>query len=111
MASGRTDRMRRLVKTGIARALTSAHADLLIGGITGARGVPLVLGYHRVVESFAAEVRRAIPGNLTSLRRLEEQLDWVGRRFSFVSVDEMGERIERGDTTPVAAGTFDDGYR
>jgi peptidoglycan/xylan/chitin deacetylase (PgdA/CDA1 family) len=42
---------------------------------------------------------------------LEAQLDWVGRRFAFVGLEELGEGLERRDARPVAAVTFDDGYR
>jgi len=48
-----------------------------------------------------------------SRRMLEQQLDWIGRRFRFVSLDELGARLAAGDLgeDPVAAITFDDGYR
>ena len=103
--------VRGLVKTSAARAVSWSRADRLIGAVTGLRHRPLVLGYHRVVEDFAASVESAIPANLTSIRMLEQQLDWVGRRFRFVTLDELGERVERRDAEPVAAVTFDDGYR
>ena len=40
------------------------------------------------------------------------RLDWPCH-FQFVGLDDIGARIERGEpfTTPVAAVTFDDGYR
>ena len=103
--------VRGLVKTSAARAVSWSRADRLIGAVTGLRHRPLVLGYHRVVEDFATSVESSIPANLTSIRMLEQQLDWVGRRFRFVTLDELGERVERGDAEPVAAVTFDDGYR
>lgn len=103
--------VRGLVKTGAAGVLSWAGADAWIGAVTRARRVPLVLGYHRVVERFDEAAGSAIPASLTSIRMLEDQLDWVGRRFPFVTLDELGDRLVRGDTTPVAAVTFDDGYR
>ncbi|MBI1735591.1 MAG: polysaccharide deacetylase family protein [Candidatus Rokubacteria bacterium] len=103
--------MRGLVKTGAAGVLAWARADAVIGAVTGSRRVPLVLGYHRVVESFDDAARSAMSPSLTSARMLETQLDWVGRRFPFVTLDELGDRLARGDATPVAAVTFDDGYR
>jgi len=50
---------------------------------------------------------------LISLRTLERQLDWIGRRFTFVSLDEINDsrrRRVRGDA-PRPRFTFDDGYR
>jgi len=43
----------------------------------------------------------------------ERQLDWIGRHFQFVTLDEIGTRMEEGRPfdRPVAAVTFDDGYR
>jgi peptidoglycan/xylan/chitin deacetylase (PgdA/CDA1 family) len=39
-------------------------------------------------------------------------LDWIGRRFRFVSLDELGQRLESGAShESIAAITFDDGYR
>jgi peptidoglycan/xylan/chitin deacetylase (PgdA/CDA1 family) len=103
--------VRGLVKTGAAGVLARTGAAAVIGAVTRARRVPLVLGYHRVVERFDDAARTAIPASLVSTRMLEAQLDWVGRRFRFVTLDELGDRLDRGDTTPVAAVTFDDGYR
>lgn len=103
--------VRGLVKSGAAGVLSWARADAVIGAVTGARRVPLVLGYHRVVTSFAEAARSAMSPSLTSTRMLETQLDWIGRRFPFVTLDEAGDRLRRGDTRPVAAVTFDDGYR
>jgi peptidoglycan/xylan/chitin deacetylase (PgdA/CDA1 family) len=44
---------------------------------------------------------------------LERDLDWLGRRFRFVSLDELGARFDGSDGAddPIAAITFDDGYR
>ncbi|HEV8441366.1 MAG TPA: polysaccharide deacetylase family protein [Methylomirabilota bacterium] len=104
--------LRGRLKSGAAAALSSTGADALIGRLADARTLPVVLGYHRVVDDFATEARRAIPAMLTSRAMLERQLDWVGRRFQFVTLDELGERLEQGrDLSRVAAVTFDDGYR
>jgi len=50
---------------------------------------------------------------LVSSRMLESQLDWMGRNFRFVTLDEVGARLEQGEpfNEPVAAVTFDDGYQ
>lgn len=103
---------RRLVKTGVARALRWTGADALFGAMAGARGLPVVLGYHRVVEDIAAYAERALPGMMVSRGMLAQHLSWLTRRFRVVSLDELGERLARGETrgTPLAAVTFDDGY-
>jgi peptidoglycan/xylan/chitin deacetylase (PgdA/CDA1 family) len=84
----------------------------VISDLSGARGMPLVLGYHRVVERFRDAAERAIPSMLIGRDMLRQQLEWVGRRFRFVSLDEIGsaERSEDPGRRPLAAVTFDDGY-
>jgi peptidoglycan/xylan/chitin deacetylase (PgdA/CDA1 family) len=76
--------------------------------------MPLVVGYHRVVEEFEAEARGYIPSMLISQATLEKQLDWIGREFEFVDPDMMGKWLNgersRGGKR-VAVVTFDDGYR
>jgi peptidoglycan/xylan/chitin deacetylase (PgdA/CDA1 family) len=75
--------------------------------------MPLLIAYHRVVENFAAAARHNMPAMLISTEMLERHLDWVGQRFRFVSLAELGSHLERDDRLdrPVAAITFDDGYR
>ncbi len=74
----------------------------------------LILSYHRVVEDFESERRRAIPGLLLSVPTFERQLDELFRAgFEIVPLGEAmqvvsGEREPRRDA---AALTFDDGYR
>ncbi|MBI2469449.1 MAG: polysaccharide deacetylase family protein [Candidatus Rokubacteria bacterium] len=104
--------MRALAKTGVAGALRWTGADRLIGALGGARATPLVVGYHRVVADFEANAKTSIPAMLVSQRMLERHLDWLGRRYRFVPLDELGSRLEAGGgfDRPVAAVTFDDGY-
>ncbi len=104
--------LRTLVKTGVAAALHWTGADSVIGSIARPKGVPLVLAYHSVVESVSSHVGRAILPNLISVEMLERQLDWIGQRYRFVSLDELGRLMESGGqpACPVAAVTFDDGY-
>jgi peptidoglycan/xylan/chitin deacetylase (PgdA/CDA1 family) len=66
-----------------------------------------------VVEDFAASAATSIPSMLVSRQMLERHLDWLGRRFRFVSLDELGARLDGSDGSgdPIAAITFDDGYR
>jgi peptidoglycan/xylan/chitin deacetylase (PgdA/CDA1 family) len=104
--------LRRLAKTGVACALHWTGANKLIGVLNGSSNLPLVLGYHRVVEDFAASANQYMPAMLISRRLLERHLDWLGRRFRFISLDELGLRLQRGQPfdRPVVAITFDDGY-
>jgi peptidoglycan/xylan/chitin deacetylase (PgdA/CDA1 family) len=103
---------RRIVKHALATALSGMRVDAMLGAMF--RGAaPLVVGYHRVVEDFDAASRDAMPGMLVSRAMLERHLDRIGRRYRFVSLDDLGEALERGDasTREVATVTFDDGYR
>jgi peptidoglycan/xylan/chitin deacetylase (PgdA/CDA1 family) len=101
--------LRRLAKTGIASALTWTGTDAVVGGLARS-GLPAVVGYHRVVEDLA-ESNGSLPGLVISRRMLEHHLDWIGRRFRLVSLDDLGGVLRRRDPTPAAAVTFDDGYR
>ena len=73
----------------------------------------MILGYHRVVEDFASASKTEMPSMLISRAMFERHLEWVGRSFQFVSLDEIAEHVSSGRpfTRPVAAITFDDGYR
>jgi peptidoglycan/xylan/chitin deacetylase (PgdA/CDA1 family) len=87
--------------------------DKVVGSISGARRTPLVVGYHRVVEDFDASARTSIPSMLVSRNMLEQHLDWIGQRYRFVGLDELGALLESGRALdePIAAVTFDDGYQ
>ncbi|MBI4478311.1 MAG: polysaccharide deacetylase family protein, partial [Acidobacteria bacterium] len=54
-----------------------------------------------------------MPSMLISRRMFERHIAWLGTQFHFVSLDEIGARAlqSRPFTEPVAAITFDDGYR
>lgn len=105
--------VRRLAKALVARALAATGSVRAAGAWTsGGRG-PLVLAYHRVVEDFESSAPRTLPAMLISRRTLERHLDWIGRHFTFVSLDEIGARLFASPSgrKPIAAVTFDDGYR
>jgi peptidoglycan/xylan/chitin deacetylase (PgdA/CDA1 family) len=72
-----------------------------------------VVGYHRVVDDFAAHAAYSIPAMLISRAMLDRHLDWIGRRFQIVSPDELRSRVvaRSWSARPIAAITFDDGYR
>jgi peptidoglycan/xylan/chitin deacetylase (PgdA/CDA1 family) len=105
--------IRSWIKTGAAGVMSHTGLDKLAGSLAGGQGFPLVIGYHRIVEDFESSAKDSIPSMLLSRRMLEHHLDWIGRRFRFVSLDELGARLEATDgrRDPVAAITFDDGYR
>jgi peptidoglycan/xylan/chitin deacetylase (PgdA/CDA1 family) len=91
--------LRNLLKTGLAWGLDQA-------GI-GRHRSPFVVGYHRTVDELPADPKAGIPSLCVSVKMLERQLDWIGRRFRFVSLDELSV----ASSDPIAAVTFDDGYR
>jgi peptidoglycan/xylan/chitin deacetylase (PgdA/CDA1 family) len=105
--------IRSWIKTGVARVMSRTGLDNLVGSMSGANGVPLVINYHRVVEDFASSAENSIHSMLVSRTMLEQHLDWLGRRYRFISLDELGARLEARDgrEDPVVAITFDDGYR
>jgi peptidoglycan/xylan/chitin deacetylase (PgdA/CDA1 family) len=102
-----------LAKTGIAAALHWSRADRLLSAAAGWQSAPPIITYHRVVPDFANSARDTAPPMLVSCDMLEAHLDWIARRFRVVSLDEMGLHLESGTAfeRPVAAITFDDGYR
>jgi len=101
------------IKARAAGFLSRTGMDKVVGALSGYRRVPVVIGYHRVVEDFASSAKMSIPSMLVSMRMLELHLDWIGRHFQLVSLDELGARLDSGDSfeKPIAAITFDDGYR
>src|SRR5512139_3345616 len=105
--------LRGILKQTAASTLALTGADRAIGRMAHTRYHPLVLGYHRVVDDYPAWARQTIPSMLTSRAMLARHLDWLVKHYRCISLDELGARIEAGDrfTEPVAAVTFDDGYR
>ena len=105
--------IRSMIKTAAATALQGTGISALMGARPRVAGMPLVVGYHRVVDDFEAHARGYMPSMLTSTATLEKQLDWIGRRFEFADPDRMDSWLmgERPAGKPVAVITFDDGYR
>ena len=104
--------LRTMVKTALAAGLRWTGANSVIETLNATKHIPLVIGYHSVVEDIRMHQGRAILPNLVSLNMLERQLDWIGQHFRFLTLDELGERLDNGDpfNEPLAAITFDDGY-
>jgi peptidoglycan/xylan/chitin deacetylase (PgdA/CDA1 family) len=107
------ERIRWTVKTAVASAISHAHTLGLADVLARRPRRPLVLGYHRVVDDFETAARVEMPSMMVSRTMFEHHLDCIGRHFAFVSVEEIGARLASGIpfTKPVAAVTFDDGYR
>src|SRR5438132_5644694 len=104
---------RAYLKPGLGLVLGWPRTDRLIQLMSGTRRLPLVVGYHRVVDDSRSRRASIIAPMLVSRRMFERQLDWMGRRFRFVSLDQLGAQLESGGAfrTPTATITFDDGYR
>jgi len=101
--------MPKLLKAGVAGLLCASGLDAWLG--RRPPELPLILGYHRVVED-GADQAECLPGMVISQRSLRAQLEWVARRCRIVSLDELGAHLEDGGSgAGLAAITFDDGYR
>jgi peptidoglycan/xylan/chitin deacetylase (PgdA/CDA1 family) len=113
MSPRQTDRWRWHVKVALASAIAGACRLEHHAHRAREQRRPLILGYHRVVEDFASESRTEMPSMLISQAMFERHIEWIGKSFRFVSLDEIAEHISTGRpfNDPVAAITFDDGYR
>jgi peptidoglycan/xylan/chitin deacetylase (PgdA/CDA1 family) len=104
--------LRSRLKASGSRVLHWTGADRLKPLITGSAKLPVVVGYHRVVEDFADAAATSIPAMLISTRMLQEHLEWLGRHFDLISVDQLTAAMQSGQqfSSQVAVVTFDDGY-
>ncbi len=105
--------LRGLIKNAFAMAFDTAGSERLLNFAGGANEPPVVVGYHQVVPEFHQDWRFGITAMQISCEMLERHLDWLGSRYEFVSLDEVGSHFETGEPfrKPVASVTFDDGYR
>jgi peptidoglycan/xylan/chitin deacetylase (PgdA/CDA1 family) len=103
--------LRSIGKTCFAYAYTLSEARRFFAP-QPRRTTPFIVCYHRVVDNFEQSAKTTIPSMLISTRMFERQIDWLAKRFSFLSLDEIGSYLESGRPlrTPAAAITFDDGY-
>jgi peptidoglycan/xylan/chitin deacetylase (PgdA/CDA1 family) len=102
-----------VAKTASSCLLHWAGVDRWRENPDSAHKMPVVLGYHRVVEDFQTAAKQSIPAMLIDRKMFERHLDLLTRQYRFVSLDEVAHPQE-GDRTfdrPEAAITFDDGYR
>ncbi len=102
--------MRRFARSTIAHGLARTGIARSLGRLSGASDAPLILGYHRVLDDAVSVPSRGVPSMGIRASTLEGHLALVSRKFRFVSLDEMGARIEAGTAAGLAAATFDDGY-
>ncbi len=103
-------RPRAIMKNVVARAVSWSRLDAM-ARIKLHRDVPFVIYYHRVVERFNANDGWALPAMEISVAMLERHLDWLGRNFQIVSLDDLDNKIEADNPSrPLAMVTFDDGY-
>ncbi|HEY3860168.1 MAG TPA: polysaccharide deacetylase family protein [Gammaproteobacteria bacterium] len=105
--------IRTVVKAAAAATLQRTGMAALIGARSRKVAMPLVVGYHRVVDDFHSHARSCMPSLLITTATLEKQLDWIGRRFDFADPDGMDAWLDgaRPGRKPVALVTFDDGYQ
>jgi peptidoglycan/xylan/chitin deacetylase (PgdA/CDA1 family) len=105
--------VRGFLKTGVASAACLTRADRIYATLAQQRPAAMLVGYHRVVADFDRDSSYAFPSMLISRAMLERHLDWVGRRYQVVDLDELRNRVESQSRAarPLTAITFDDGYR
>jgi peptidoglycan/xylan/chitin deacetylase (PgdA/CDA1 family) len=88
------------------------HSGLLtLAGLARRRAGGLVLRYHAITPD-AREVPYATPEICLPLAALRVQMAFVKRAYTVVSLDELVDRVGRGEELPprALAITFDDGY-
>src|SRR5215470_15581737 len=104
--------LRSIGKSCLAYAYSWSGASHFRAQKSGTPAMPFIVGYHRVVEDFHRSKTTTIPSMLISMAMLERHIDWLTRRFSIISLDEIGLHMQSGRPfrRPVAAITFDDGY-
>jgi peptidoglycan/xylan/chitin deacetylase (PgdA/CDA1 family) len=74
------------------------------------RDLPFVAYYHRVVERLNAGDGFALPAMEIRAAMLARHLDWLGRHFQIVSLEDLNAKLGARRSRPLAAVTFDDGY-
>ena len=99
---------RAVIKNATARAVSWTGLDTVARAKLHGR-VPFIAYYHRVVEQVNATNGLALPAMEISVPMLERHLDWLGRHFHIVSLEDLETKLNQNGR-PLAAVTFDDGY-
>jgi len=105
--------LRRIAKLAVAGLVHGTGAERLVGSSRRRGRLPFVVTYHRVIADGRRVPSGAHPAMFLTVRTLERHLDWLGRHFDLVSLDDVADRLSgttRGGR-PAAAVTFDDGYQ
>src|SRR5688572_176091 len=101
--------LRRLIKHATARAVTGTRLDQFAHA-AAYRDLPLVVFYHRVVEQLNGGDGFAVPAKEITVAMLERHLDWLGKHFRIVSLEDLPAEMEKvRRSRPLAVVTFDDG--
>lgn len=79
----------------------------LIAG--GTKRAPVVVLYYHHVAPTRTAPNRVAPWTITP-DELKTQVDWLGKHFDFVDMQEAQRRIAFGSSRPSVHLTFDDGY-
>src|SRR5438552_7723266 len=96
---------RMLVKAAAARSMSSTRIDKMARA-NRHRHLPFVVYYHRVVERLNAGDGLALPAMEISAAMLERHLDWLGRHFRIVSLNDLPAELEEmPGSKPLAAVT------
>lgn len=103
--------LRSIAKDAAARVIAWTRLDA-VARKTLHREAPYIVGYHRVVERLNVHEDIALPAMEISTGMLEKHLDWLGTHFEIASVNDFATKMKRrARSKPLAAVTFDDGYR
>ncbi len=104
--------MRQLLKQGMCGALARTGLDRRLGRAVHRHRRAWVVGYHQVVADDAA-LETTMPGMAITAGTFERHLGWMREHFRMVSLGEAEALLESDAPLkqPLAAITFDDGYR
>ena len=94
--SMRLPNVRASLKTAASYGFRLTGVDRLVGTLSGTSRIPPIISYHRVVENVEKSSQSSISPMLISTRMFEQHLDWIGRHYEFVSLDDVGNGLKTG---------------
>lgn len=101
---------RTILKNTAANVVALSRLDSVARGRLH-RNLPFVVYYHRVVDRLDPSDGHALPAMEISASMLERHLDWLGKHFRIISLEELDRELVREPRSrPPAVLTFDDGY-